>query len=102
MVGWMGRRRRCGTPGGDETVTEPTPPPPLGPDRVWVVNRTPEQLADFQHDLAVLLNRHNMDGYCGTPDFFLAEMVVEQLTTHRKFRGLVATWEGREVKVVNP
>ena len=25
MVGWMGRRR-CGTPGGDETVTEPTPP----------------------------------------------------------------------------
>lgn len=91
-------------------TTEPTPPaepdrlypmPPGSPDRVWMQGRTEEQLADFQYELRQLLNRHCIDGYCGTPDFLLAEMVVEQLTTHRKYRGLVSAWEGREVKVVN-
>ena len=69
---------------------------------VWIIDLTPEKVMAFRSELRSLLNVHNMDSYTGTPDFLLAEMIMNQLEAYRRIRFKVGRWEGRPMRYLTP
>lgn len=49
-------------------------------------------LPHFQEDLRAVLNKHNIDNLCNTPDFILAGMIAEQVEAYRKAMAANISW----------
>jgi hypothetical protein len=46
-------------------------------------------------ELSDLLNKHNVDNACSTPDYILADMLVAALMTYQATNMRRETWFGR-------
>ena len=49
---------------------------------------------EFQQELSALLNKHSIDNDCNTPDFILAEYLVQQLFAYGRVAKKNAEWHG--------
>lgn len=47
-------------------------------------------------ELAKVLNRHNIDVDCNTPDFILAEYLIDSLTIFRRAQDVNVNWHGAQ------
>jgi len=51
-------------------------------------------MIEFKYELQQLLNKYNIDAITNTPDFMLADLMVEQLAIWRTAHDKVRKWHG--------
>lgn len=49
---------------------------------------------ELRRDLAELMNKHHVDAATNTPDFMLADYLVDQLGTWARYHDGVRKWHG--------
>lgn len=52
-------------------------------------------LAKFKRNLEEVINANNVDDFTGTPDFLLAELLLETVIAYRRARQGTDQWKGR-------
>jgi hypothetical protein len=52
-----------------------------------------EEFKEIQLELAAVLNRYSMDAACNTPDFVLAEYLVDCIASYRKAKEANDKWQ---------
>lgn len=50
---------------------------------------------ELREDLRKVINRHSLENGSNTPDFVLADFLVEQLNLWNKFTSIREKWHGR-------
>ena len=48
---------------------------------------------ELQRDLASVINKHSLDSGCDTPDFILAEYLVDMLLANIQMKLATSKWE---------
>ena len=56
---------------------------------------------DFRKELKDLINSHSMENGSNTPDFMLADYLVDCLEAYNKITTTRESWYGREPKLVD-
>lgn len=51
-----------------------------------------KQIDDFKQALEKLINEHSIDHRCTTPDYILAEYLVEVMESYRTTKSRLANW----------
>ena len=56
-------------------------------------------MEDFRLELGILINKHSMENGSDTPDFLLAEYLIDCLNAYDKTMQKRERWYGREINV---
>lgn len=59
------------------------------------MSRSVTDLAALRKDLEQVINSNSVDDFTGTPDFILAELLIQTILSYRKARHDTDQWKGR-------